>query len=107
SNLVSDHFTDLLQEIEGRLPNEKSPMLSVIDRFQALAPIERAIFRMGRRLGMYYRLDDLNDPDQSEAVERIMARLGQNCENGLDEKVIYQLMERFVRWQSWNTRSAN
>lgn len=107
SNLVSDHFTDLLQEIEGRLPDEKARILAVIDRFQALTPVERAIFRMGRRLGMYSRLDDLNDPDQSEAVERIMAGLGQGGEKGLDENVVYELMERFVRWQSWNTKSAN
>ena len=96
SNLVSDHATNLLREIEGRLPAEKDRMLAVIDRFQALAPIERAIFRMGRRLGMYNKLDDLNDPNQSEAVERIMARLGQSGEQGLDENVVYELMERFI-----------
>lgn len=90
SNLVSDHFTDLLQEIEGRLPDEKARILTVIDRFQALTQVERAIFRMGRRLGMYNRLDDLNDPDQSEAVERVMARLGQDGEEGLDENVVYE-----------------
>ncbi len=107
SKLVSDHFTDLLQEIEGRLPDDKDRMLAVIDRFQALDPVERAIFRMGRRLGMYSRLDDLNDPNQSEAVEWIMAGLGQDGKKGLDENVIYQLMERLVRWQSWNTKSAS
>lgn len=97
SNLVSDHFTDLLPEIEGSLPDEKARILMVIDRFQALSKIERAIFRMGRRLGMYDRIDDLNDPDQSEAVERVMAKLGQNGEQGLDENVVYELMEKFVR----------
>ncbi len=104
SNLVSDHVTNLLQEIEGRLPDDKERILAVIDRFQALAPIERAVFRMGKRPGMYNNLDDLNDPDQSEAVERVMARLGQDGEKGLDENVIYELMGRFVKWQSWSRK---
>lgn len=107
SNVVSDHITNLLQEIEGRLPDEKDRILAVIGRFQALPPIQQAIFRMGRRLGMYNKLDDLNDPDQSEAVERVMARAGQHADKGLDENVVYELMWRFVRWQSWNTKSAS
>ena len=97
SDLVSDHVTNLLQEIEGRLPDDKDRILAVIDRFQALTPIERAVFRIGKRLGMYNNLDDLNDPDQSEAVERVMARLGQDGEKGLDENVIYELMGKFVK----------
>ncbi|MBI2832670.1 MAG: radical SAM protein [Chloroflexi bacterium] len=100
SKLVSDHVTDLLPEIEGWLPVDRDRMLAAIDRFQDLTPVERAIFRMGRRLSMYRRLDDLNDPDLSEEVERTMARLGQDGEKGLDENVVYALMERFVRWQS-------
>lgn len=96
STLVSDHATNLLQEIEGRLPDEKTSLLAVIDRFQALSPIERDIFKLGRRLGSYYNLDDLNDPDQSEAVERIMSQLGQNGEKGLDENVLYELMEKSI-----------
>ncbi len=100
SNLVSDHVTNLLQEIEGRLPDDKNRILAVIDRFQALAPIERAVFRIGKGLGMYNNLDDLNDPDQSEAVERVMARFGQDGEKELDENVIYELMGRFVKGQS-------
>lgn len=97
SNLVSDHATNLLREIEGRLPDEKGRMLAIIDRFQSLSPVGRDIFKIGRRLGMYSKLDDLNDPEQSEAVERIMVRLGQDGEKRLDENVIYELMERFVR----------
>lgn len=104
SYLVSDSFTNLLKEIEGKLPHDKDRILAVIHRFQTLAPIERDIFRMGRRLGMYRRLDDLNDPNQSEAVERVMARLGQDGRRALNERIIYRLMERFITSGSSNSR---
>ena len=70
-------------------------MLAVISRFQALSPEERANFKLGRRLGIYGRLDDLNDARRHEEVKRAMDRLGQDG-NGADDKVIFSLMERFI-----------
>ena len=95
SNLVSDHITNLLQEIEGKLPQDKERILAVISRFQALTPEERANFRIGRRIGIYSCLDDLNDTRRREVVERVIHRLGQDS-NEIDEKTIYSLMQRFI-----------
>ena len=99
SNLVSDSITNLLHEIEGKLPEDKERLLGIIDRFQSLSPIERDIFKAGRRLGIYSYVDDLNDPGQSELVERIMTQHGWNGKRRFDEKVIYTLMERFIQWK--------
>ena len=95
SNYVSDHITNLLQEIEGKLPEDKEKMLASIDRFQALSPEERVNFRVGRRVGIYTHLDDLYDWHKREVVERIVHRLSQGS-NQVDEKIIYTLMERFI-----------
>jgi len=95
SSFISDHIINLLQEIEGKLPADKEKMLAVISRFQALSPEERANFKLGRRLGIYGRLDDLNDARRHEEVKRAMDRLGQDG-NGADDKVIFSLMERFI-----------
>lgn len=95
SNFVSDHISNLLQEIEGKLPEAKEKMLAIINRFQALSAEERANFRIGRRLGIYNRIDDLNDTLRHEEVKRIIDRLSQHG-NGADEKTIYSLMERFI-----------
>lgn len=94
SNYVSDHITNLLQEIEGKLPEDKEKMLAAIDRFQALTPEERTNFRIGRRVGIYSQLDDLHDLDRREMVERLVQRLSQG--NEVDEKTIHALMERFI-----------
>ncbi len=94
SNFVSDHTSNLLQEIEGKLPQDKEKLLAIIARFQALSPGERANFRIGRRLGIYGQLDDLGDMSRHKEVERVVAELGHGGE--VDEEMIYSLMERFI-----------
>ncbi len=94
SNYISDHVTNLLQEIEGQLPQDKEKMLAIISRFQALSPQERADFRVGRRIGIYNQLDDFNDIRRREVVEQVMHNLSQD--NEIDEKTIYSLMEGFI-----------
>ncbi len=95
ADFVSDHVTNLLQEIEGKLPRDKKKMLAVINRFQALSPEERANFRIGRRVGVYTELDDLYDSRRREAVEQIIQRLSRDS-NEVDEKTVYALMEGFI-----------
>ena len=90
SNYVSDHITNLLQEIEGKLPQDKEKMLACIDRFQSLPPEERTNFIIGRRIGIYQKLDDLNNLAKYEAVEQASNRLDQ------ENKTIYALMENFI-----------
>jgi radical SAM superfamily enzyme YgiQ (UPF0313 family) len=61
SEVVSDHILNLLEELEGKLPGDRGGMIAVIDRFLNLSREERMIFRLGRRMGIYRRLDDLAD----------------------------------------------
>jgi biotin synthase-like enzyme len=95
SNLVSDHITNLLQEIEGKLPEDKEKMLAAIARFQSLSPEERQNFRVGRRLGIYEQLDDLNNQYKHDTVVHAIQKLSDNG-NQVDDETIYSLMERFV-----------
>jgi len=78
SNFVSDHIGNLLEEVEGKLPDDKEKMLAVIDRFQALPPEERTNFRIGRRVRIYTYLDELNDARKHEVVEQIVDELNQS-----------------------------
>ena len=95
SNFVSDHITNLLQEIEGKLPQDKERMLAAISRFQALSLEEKTNFKVGRRTGIYSQLDDLYDSHKHEIVDHIISQLSQGS-NEVDEKTIYALMERFI-----------
>ena len=95
SNFVSDHITNLLQEIEGKLPQDKEKMLATISRFQALPLEEQANFRLGRRIGVYTQLDDLNDTRRREVVERVISKAKQDGTD-LNEELIYRLMDGFI-----------
>jgi radical SAM superfamily enzyme len=95
SNFVSDHITNLLQETEGKLPEDKEKMLAIIARFQSLSPEEKQNFKLGRRLGIYERLDELDNSLKHNTVEQAIQKLSHNG-NQVDEETIYSLMERFI-----------
>ena len=95
SSFVSDHITNLLQEVEGKLPQDKEKMLAIIHRFQDLTPQERTHFKIGRRVGIYTRLDDLDDISRREAVERVVQKITQDG-TGLNEELLYGLMQGFI-----------
>ncbi|MBI2832061.1 MAG: radical SAM protein [Chloroflexi bacterium] len=95
SHFVSDHVTNLLQEVEGKLPEDKERMLAVIDRFLALSSEEKTSFKIGRRLGIYTSLDDLDDSARRRAVAENINRL-RNGNGLLDDKKLYALMEGFI-----------
>jgi hypothetical protein len=95
ASLVSDHITNLLQEIEGRLPDDKDKMLAVISRFQSLPPEERHNFQVGRRTGIYSQMDDMKDEQKHRLAEHAIKKLSDDGKKVSDE-TIYFLMERFI-----------
>ena len=94
SSFVSDHINNLLQEVEGKLPEDKSKMLAIIDRFKALPDEERTNYRIGRRARIYDRLDELGDEHKHGVVERIVSELRQGNHDG-DPAQIEQLMKGY------------
>jgi histone acetyltransferase (RNA polymerase elongator complex component) len=102
STVVSDHILNLLEEVQGKLPDEKEEMIEVIDRYLALPSEQRLRFRVGRRLGYYRRLDDLADPGLQRRVDQIIGQMGryENKEEPTPpedvERAIYGLMENYI-----------
>jgi radical SAM superfamily enzyme YgiQ (UPF0313 family) len=95
ANFVSDHITNLLGEVEGKLPRDRGKMLAVIERFQALSPEERLHFRVGRRAGIYTCLDDLSQSGKRETVAQIIHRISDGT-GRIDENIFYAMMTRFI-----------
>lgn len=102
SAVVSDHILNLLEEVQGKLPDEKEEMIRVMDRYLALPAKERQRFRVGRRLAYYRSLEDLQDPDLRRQVDQIIDQLGrpENKEEAKPpedvERAIYGLMENYI-----------
>jgi histone acetyltransferase (RNA polymerase elongator complex component) len=95
TEIVSDHILNLLEELEGRLPDDRSRLLGVIDRFFALPAEERMIFRLGRRMGSYRRLDDLADEGRKMRFKRILE--GYRTKDPLElERDLAALRSRYI-----------
>ncbi len=81
SHLASDHFHNLLQEVDGKFPDDKPHMLAVLDRYLCLPEAEQSLYQLGRRLGFFHTLEDLEPGDQRSGVESVYERLEVSPEN--------------------------
>lgn len=72
STLVSDHILNLLEELEGKLPQDKQKMLSIIDRYFEMDMHDRIIFRLGRRKGLYRSLNDLKEQNTYSRLKQLV-----------------------------------
>ncbi len=91
---VSDHILNLLEEVQGRLPHEVPAMLNAIDRYLGMLPEKRSNFRLGRRLGLYRRLADMEEKALYSRVEGIRNTLQE--EGKSEEELIEQYRGRFI-----------
>lgn len=75
SYVASDQMSNLLWEIEGKLPEEKGAMLKAINEYKAMLPAERLNLRLERRLrsylAVYGRLDQSLNEKVQEAFESV------------------------------------
>jgi hypothetical protein len=75
-------------------------MIEAIARYRSLGNKERLLFRLGRRLGYYRRLDDLNDEGLRDRLERMIGGVPHaNCGDGASEeleKEINHIMENYI-----------
>jgi hypothetical protein len=72
SEIVSDHILNLLEDLHGKLPEDREKLLGLIDRFFALPDEDRQVFRLGRRMGAYRHLEDLDDIPTRRHIEGIL-----------------------------------
>jgi hypothetical protein len=94
SDFRSDHIENLLQEVEGNLPEDKPQMLETIQRYLKLPPEERLIFQLGRRLGYYEKLNELENPHLYQRLEKMLQDIRLRGEEL--EQVIFSLKRRFL-----------
>ncbi|MBW2143135.1 MAG: radical SAM protein [Deltaproteobacteria bacterium] len=97
STVTSDHITNLLEEITGRLPDDREKMLDVVRKYQELSDPERLIYRVGRRGGAYRSTDDLKtDPATYGKIRKLIGDI--ESKEGPDgvEKFITDMADRCI-----------
>lgn len=95
ADYVNHHAVDLLTEARGQLPYEKPKLLAIMDRYLALNEADMLNFTLGRRLGNYQRLDDLQDVERYEAVNQRLHQI-ESQYPGQIETIFHSLRSRVV-----------
>jgi hypothetical protein len=94
STIRSDHILNLFQEVEGKLPEDMPQMIGVLRTFLDMSPEDQTLYQVGRRLGIFAGLDDMQQPRRVTRVEKTCRELGITPQN-VDE-IIDELMKRFI-----------
>ncbi len=94
SYIKSDHILNLFETIDGKMPEDKEKMISIIDRFFELEPEKRVLYQIGRRMGFFRGPDDMDNSPHLERVKQACDLYGVTPDNV--DLVIDDLMKRFV-----------
>jgi predicted transcriptional regulator len=79
--LASDHVLNLFPELEGQLPGDRGRMIAILDAFLEMDREQQALYQLGRRLGIFSALRDLEDPRRNAAAQEAAVRLGLSPDN--------------------------
>ena len=94
SSLKSDHILNLFEDLEGQFPADKSKMVGIVSDFLNMSPSDQVIYQVGRRMGMFRGIRDMEDNGRREQVEEICNRNSITPENV--DPVIDEMMKRFI-----------
>jgi radical SAM superfamily enzyme YgiQ (UPF0313 family) len=97
STVTSDHIMNLLEEVSGRLPDDKQKMLAVIRAYRELSDEDRLIYRAGRRGGAYRSTDDLKrDPATYQKIKNLIQTVEQAEGPQGIERMISEMVDRYI-----------
>lgn len=97
STVSSDHIMNLLEDVSGKLPEDKPAMLGVIRSYQDLSEKDRMVFRLGRRGGVYRSIEDFRrDPETHRKISRLIQEI--EASEGLPgvERYISEMVDRYI-----------
>ncbi|OQY01088.1 MAG: coproporphyrinogen III oxidase [Desulfobacteraceae bacterium 4572_130] len=94
SYIKSDHILNLLEDVQGKMPEHKEKILRVITDFLEMEPEKRVYYQVGKRMGVFRKTQDLSDITLLKKVKET-CKLYNITSNNIDS-IIQELMGRFV-----------
>jgi radical SAM superfamily enzyme YgiQ (UPF0313 family) len=92
---LNDHSMNLMTEVEGKLPEDKAKMLSLLDGFLTMSKEDKLNYIIGKRLGYYRRIEDLKDAFVKKTVKQQIDLLHYEDFDRLP-KIFNQLRKQYV-----------
>ena len=97
STVTSDHIMNLIEEVSGRLPDDKQKMLSVIQAYQDLSRSDRLVYRVGRRGGAYRSTEDLKrDAATYQKIKNLIQEVQEKEGAEGIEHLISEMVDRYI-----------
>ena len=94
SVLTSDHVLNLFADLEGILPHDKERLTQMLRTYLAMDPQQQRLYQVGRRLGVFSGIGDMEDPSLILRAEAACRRLGVTADNV--DGITDALMTKFV-----------
>ena len=94
SYIKSDHILNLLEEIDGKMPEDKEKLCKIVTTFLNMDPENRTYFQFGRRVGILSHLEEINDQNKLAKIKTLSIQYGVNQHNVDD--IINNIMKQFV-----------
>ncbi|HOW43322.1 MAG TPA: radical SAM protein [Candidatus Omnitrophota bacterium] len=95
SHYANHHAVDLLMEARGQFPRDKPRLLAIMDRYLSLPEEDRLNFTLGKRLGIYQQLDDMNSAQLHKQVAARLRTLRADYPGRLEE-IFHDLRAQIV-----------
>ncbi|MBA4393061.1 MAG: radical SAM protein [Desulfobacca sp.] len=97
STITSDHIMNLLEDVSGKLPQDKGKMLAALDAYLQLSGEDRLVYRFGRRGGAYRSVKDLSDMILKRKIEKAIeeVRMTHPGEGGL-ESFLAEMVNQYI-----------
>ena len=70
STVQSDHIMNLLEDVAGKLPNDKLRILEPIERFLGMSASDKELFIVGRRMNRFRYVSEYSPAPDVEMVRR-------------------------------------
>jgi len=94
STIKSDHILNLFEDLEGQYPKDKEKMVGMVRNFLDLEQSEQVLYQVGRRMGLFRTLDDMQNEAKRQHVENACSRGGITSINV--DAAVDELMKRFI-----------
>lgn len=94
STIKSDHMLNLIQEVEGKLPQDKEKILAALQWFLDLSTNDQTIYRLGRRTGIMQYQEDLYDIEARDTILKLIEDNHINPSN--IDTTVDEIMNQFI-----------
>ncbi len=97
STVASDHMMNLLEDVCGKLPEDKPKMLEAVKAYQSLPEPDRLVFRVGRRGGAFRSARDLAaDPATCRKIRSLIDEVQRTEGQAGIERMIAEMVDQSI-----------